>query len=185
MIRKFARLDASPATVRAIFRDVKRWPAWMPTVDEVEVLEQAEDQMLVDIQGRMMGRVMTRRVAIRFDEQGYTERQVSGRLKRWKAVWRFAEPPTGRGTVVSTQIDMELGMLRYVLPKRRIQRTLDEFHEQIVSRAEARARRREILAVPTVWGVQPGETLSIRVYETPTELEVWFGERRFVVPAVE
>ncbi len=157
----------------------------MPGVDSIEILELTESRALVELEGRIMGRVMTRRLELRFDDQGYTERQISGPVKRWKMVWRFAEPPTGRGTVVSTEIDMDLGVLKYFLSKARVRRTIDEFHEQIVSRAEVRARRREAIVVPTVWGVLPGETLSIRVYETPTELEVWFGERRFVIPAAE
>ena len=62
---------------------------------------------------------------------------------------------------------------------------IDNLHALIVSRAEARARRREARRMPTVWGILPGQKLSIRIYETPTELEVWLGDRRFVVPAAE
>ena len=185
MIRKYARMEAIPQTVLAIFRDVRKWPSWMPTIESLEVLEESEDRTVVEVRERLMGRVTTRRLEIRFDEQGYTEKQISGRLKHWSTVWRFAKPPTGTGTVVSTQIDIDLGMMKLVWPKRTVQRAIDELHEQIVSRAEARARRRETLHVPTVWGVRPGERLSIKVYETPTELEVWFGERRYVVPLAE
>ena len=185
MIRKYARIDAKPATVRAIFRDVERWPSWMPTIDDLEVLESSAERKLVEVRERMMGRAMTRTLELRFDEEGFVERQTRGRLRRWKTVWRFIEPPTGSGTVVSTRIDIDLGLMKYVIRKAALQRMIDRFHEEIVGRAEARARRREELRVPTVWGVLPGQRLSIRVYETPTELEVWFGDRRFVVPASE
>lgn len=186
MIRKYSRLDASPETLRAIFRDVERWPSWMPGVDTVEILESAQERALIVVRGRPLGRVESRKLEIRFDEYGYSETQISGRMKSWKAIWRFSKPPAGEsGTVVSTQIDLDLGMLKYLFPRRRVQRTIDRLHEEIVDRAEARARRRETLSVPTVWGVLPDEALSIRVYETPTELEIWFGERRFVVPAAE
>ena len=37
MIRKYTRLDARPETVRAIFRDVERWPSWMPGIESVEL----------------------------------------------------------------------------------------------------------------------------------------------------
>jgi len=185
VIRKYARLDARPETVMTIFRDVESWPFWMPTVESVEVLERSGSRNLLEIRERLKGRVMVRRVQVRFDDDGHTETQVSGPVKRWNVVWRFAEPPVGRGTVASTQIDIDLGMMGLLVPKRMLQRTLDEFHEQIVSRAEARARRREAVKETTIWGVEPGQPLSIRVYETPTELEVWFGDRRFVIPAAE
>lgn len=185
MIRKYARIDAEPYTVKAIFRDVEHWPSWMPTIESLKVLERSEDLTLVETRERLMGRVTTRRLEIRGDNQGYTETQVAGRLKRWRTVWRFAEPPVGHGTVVSTEIDIDLGLLGYLVPRRTVQRMIDVLHEEIVSRAEARARRMEARRQSTVWGVLPGQQLTIRVYETPTELEVWFGERRFVVPAAE
>jgi ribosome-associated toxin RatA of RatAB toxin-antitoxin module len=185
LIRKYARLDVKPETVRDLFRAVEQWPSWLPTVESLQVLEQTGDRAQVVIRQRLAGRVMTQRLALRFDAQGHTETQISGRLKHWKAVWRFTEPPAGSGTVVSTQIDLDLGLMKYMFSKRKVQRTIDDLHEQIVSRAEARARRREARRMPTVWGVLPGQKLAIRVYETPTELEVWFGERRFVVPAAE
>jgi len=185
VIRKYARMEAIPQTVQAIFRDVRKWPSWMPTIESVEVHKESEEHALIEVRQRLMGRALTRTLEIRFDEQGYTETQVSGPLKRWKTVWRFVKPPVGTGTVVSTQVDIDIGMMKLVWPKRTVQRTIDELHDQIVRRAEARARRRETLHVPTVWGVQPGEKLSIKVYETPTELEVWFGERRYVVPYAE
>lgn len=185
MIRKYARIDASPDTVMTIFRDVERWASWMPTIEALEVRERSESRSLVEVRERLMGRVMTRTLELSFDDRGFVERQISGRLKRWKTVWRFSDPPAGRGTVVSTVIDIDLGMMKYVIPRRTVQGMLDRFHDEIVSRAEARARRREQAHPPTVWGVLPGQKLSIRVYETPTELEVWFGERRFVLPAAE
>ncbi len=185
MIRKYARIDASPSTVLAIFRDVGRWAAWMPTIEALEVRERSDDRFVVDVREHLMGRVMQRTLDLQFNPRGFVERQTAGRLKRWKTVWRFSDPPGGRGTVVSTDIDIDLGMLRYFVPQRMLQRTVDRMHDEIVSRAEARARRREELHPPTVWGVLPGQELSIRVYETATELEVWFGERRFVLPAAE
>ena len=185
MIRKYARIDARPTTLMAIFRDVERWPFWIPTIHTLEVREQSENRALVEVRERMMGRTMTRTLELRFDDRGFVERQTAGRLKRWRTVWRFSDPPTGRGTVVSTEIDIDIGLLKYAIPRQAVQRMVDRFHDEIVGRAEARARRREELHTPTVWGVLPGQKLSIRVYETPTELEVWVGERRFVVPAAE
>ena len=185
MIRKYARIDAQPRTVKRIFRDVKNWPAWMPTVETLQIIEQSDDRTLVATRERLMGRVATRQLELRFDNQGFTETQVSGRLKRWQTIWRFTEPPTGSGTVVSTQLDVDLGLMRYLIGKGTLQRTIDRMHEELVGRAEARARRMEARRQSTVWGVLPGQQLNIRVYETPTELEIWFGERRFVVPATE
>ena len=185
MIRKYARLEAEPHTVKAVFRDVRSWPSWMPSIEALRVLEEDGDRWLVVTRERMLGRVTTRQLEIRFDPQGHVETQISGRLKRWQTTWRFAEPPTGRGTVVSTAIDIDLGLLRHFIPKRRVQLLIDRSYEGIVGRAEARARRFEARRQSTVWGLAPGQELKIRVYETPTELEVWFGDRRFVVPAAE
>ncbi len=185
MIRKYARIEAEPHTVKAIFRDVQNWASWMPTVESLEVVEQSEDRFLVVTRERLMGRVTARQLELRFDNQGFIETQVSGRLKRWQTTWRFTEPPTGRGTVVSTQIDIDLGLMRYLVGNRTLQRTIDRMHDELVGRAEARARRMEARREATVWGVLPGQQLTIKVYETPTELEVWFGERCFVLPATE
>ena len=185
MIRKYARIDTKPETVRDLFRDVDNWPSWMPTVESVDVVERSDDRAVVVVRERLAGRMTTQKLELVFEAEGHTETQLSGRLKRWRAVWRFAEPPTGAGTIVSTHVDIDLGMARYFVSKRVVQRMVDDLHERIVSRAEARARSREARRMPTVWGVLPGQTLEIRVYETPTELEVWLGERRFVLPAAE
>ncbi len=186
MIRKYARVDAEPWTLKTIFRDLESWPAWMPTVESLRVLERSDDRALVETRERLMGRMTTRRLEIVGDSEGYTETQVAGRLKRWQTVWRFAEPPTGRGTVISTQIDIDLGgLMGFFVPGSTVQRVIDNLYEQIVGRAEARARRMEARRQSTVWGVLPGQQLTIKIYETPTELEVWFGERRFVLPAAE
>jgi ribosome-associated toxin RatA of RatAB toxin-antitoxin module len=185
MIRKYARMDAKPFTVREIFRDIERWPDWMPGVESLEVLEHSSERSLVQVRERRIGRLVTRRLEIRNDPDGYSETQLTGNLKHWRTVWRFTEAPTGRGTAVSTLIEIDLGMLRYLIPKSRVQQTIDRSYAQIVARAEARARRLEARRTATVWGIQPGQALEIKVYETPTELELWFGERRFVVPLAE
>ncbi len=185
MIRKYARIDAKPETVRTIFHEVEQWQSWMPSIEAVEILERSAERALVVVRQRLRGRLSTQKLDLRFDDEGYTETQISGRLKRWRAVWRFAEPPTGKGTVVSTEVDISLGMARYFVPRRIVQRMIDDLHENIVARAEARAKRREAMTMATIWGVLPGQKLAIRVYETPTELEVWLGNRRFVVPAAE
>lgn len=185
MIRKYARLDAKPHTVKQVFRDIERWPSWMPGMESLEVLEHSAERSLVETRERQMGRLATRRLEVLITPDGYTETQLAGPIKHWKTVWRFSEPPVGSGTVVSTQVEIELGLLRFLISKRRIQRMIDRMYEQIIDRAEARARRLESRRMPTVWGVLPGQKLSIKVYETPAELEVWFGERRFVVPAAE
>ena len=185
MIRKYVRVDARPETMRDLFRDVEQWPSWMPSIESVEVLERSDDHAVVMVRQRLAGRVSSQKLDLRFEAQGHTETQLSGRLRRWKAVWRFVEPPTGRGTVVSTHVDIALGAARFFVPKSVVQRMIDNLHAMIVSRAEARARRREARRMPTVWGVLPGQKVSIKVYETPTELEVWLGDRRFVLPAAD
>jgi len=185
VIRKYARVDVRPETLRDLFREVEKWPSWMPSIESLEVLERSDDRAVVVVRQRLAGRVSTQKLELQFEAQGHTETQLSGRLKHWRAVWRFVEPPTGRGTVVSTHVEIALGAVRFFVPKRVVQRMIDNLHALIVSRAEARARRREARRMPTVWGVLPGQKLSIRIYETPTELEVWLGDRRFVVPAAE
>ena len=94
MIRKYARIDAEPYTVKAVFKDVKNWPSWMPGIETLRVLEHEDDRFLVVTRERLMNRVTTRQLEIRFDHQGYTETQIAGRLKRWQTIWRFAEPPS-------------------------------------------------------------------------------------------
>lgn len=185
MIRKYARIDAKPFTVRGVFRDVERWPSWMPGIESLEVLEHTPERSLVRVRERQMGRRVDRELEIRIDPDGYTETQLAGPLKHWRTVWRFTESPTGRGTAVSTLIELDLGLMRFLVSRGRVQRMLDRNYARIIGRAEARARRLEARRAPTVWGVLPGETLEIKVYETPTELELWFGERRFVVPLAE
>ena len=185
MIRKYVRVDVRPETMRDLFRDVEQWPDWMPSIESLDVLERADDRAVVRVRQRLGGRVFTQKLRLEFGPQGYTETQLSGRLKRWKAVWRFVDPPAGQGTVVSTQVDIALGAVGFFIPKSVVQRMIDNLHALIVSRAEARARRREARRMPTVWGVLPGQKLSIKVYETPTELEVWLGDRRFVLPAAD
>jgi ribosome-associated toxin RatA of RatAB toxin-antitoxin module len=185
MIRKYIRVDARPETLRDLFREVEQWPSWMPSIESVEVLERSDNRAVALVRQRLAGRVSTQKLELLFEAQGHTETQLSGRLKHWKAVWRFVEPPTGKGTVVSTHVEIGLGASRFFVPMSVVQRMIDNLHALIVSRAEARARRREAKRMSTVWGILPGQKLSVRIYETPTELEVWLGDRRFVLPAAE
>jgi hypothetical protein len=185
MIRKYAQIDAKVMTVKEIFRDLERWPTWMPGMETLEVLEHEPGFSLVAVKERQLGHLANRRLEIRDTPDGFTETQLAGPLRGWRTQWRLSESPNGRSTVASTTLEIDLGLLRFLISKRRVQRLIDRNYAQIISRVEARARRLEARRTPTVWGVQPGQALKIKVYETPTELELWFGERRFVVPLAE
>ena len=117
MIRKYARIDAEPQTLRDLFRDVKNWPSWMPSIESVQVLERSDDRALVAVRQRLVGRVSTQKLELQFDAQGHTETQISGRLKRWQTVWRFVEPPTGQRHGGFDTVDIALGAARFFVPR--------------------------------------------------------------------
>lgn len=174
MIRKFARVNAPAGALLDIFADSDRWPSWMPGVERSDVVQRSAEVLIVDIVQHQMGQRLKLRIESRFVGSTVRQHQVKGIFKRWQAVWSFNPSPSGIGTTVSCELDIDLGMMAMIAPARLVQKNVDRFFDDTIAGAEREFRNREAESTESESG---GETL-LEVFETQTGLEVWIAGRR-------
>jgi hypothetical protein len=186
MIRKmYGQIDAPVDLVRSIFIDPENWPLWLPGVEEVTVLSRSEKGFLVDVGGRYLGRQMHGEMECIIQPDGLRQRQLSGWLKQWDTLWRFLTPPDGRGTTLACEVEMNLGLLGVFTPSRMVHSFVDRVFADTREQVDRRTRelQTEKRAIPEHLAAEV--TRLLRVYETPSGLEVWIGERRYLLPSSE
>ncbi len=182
MIRKLARIDAPVEVVLHVFRDTDAWPQWMPGVASTRTLESSEDHSLVEVVLLVFGRRLVQKLECREQDGRLTHRQVEGWFHKWQAVWAFRSPPEGDGTVVSLQLDFDLGVAGYFVPRKLlgawVRSVIDDTVVNGRQRAQrfARRRREPSQAVPV------GQPL-LQVFETADGFEVIFAGRTFHLEA--
>ncbi len=184
MIRKFGTVDAPVEVVRALFADIESWPQWMPTVREVRVLERSETRVLAEIDRIQRRRVQTTTFEFLFSSNGQIERQIAGMAKKWESNWRFQTGPRNTGTLVSCRLDLDMGLMGLLAPSRMIQRWIDETFEKTLRGAREQARLPD--AATAVVGAEPAAPVPrVQIFATPTELEIWIGDRKYVAQATD
>lgn len=175
-MRRFASIDAPQEVVRQVFVDFVRWPEWMPSVQEVTVLETDHDQAVIDVVHHQFGQTFHIKQRCRIDSDGLRQSQISGKFKSWESRWRFVTPPEGQGTTVSCEMQLDPGLVARILPRRVLRGFLDRLFEDCLAGAERQAR---ILA-ESADAEAAGETL-LQVFETDDGLEIWVEGQRFFV----
>lgn len=183
MIKKFARIDAPMNLVRSLFTDVASWPLWMPGVKSVKVLKQAENYILVELKQVRKGWEFIQEMEYRLDAAGVKQKQTRGWFKHWEADWRFMQPPDKRGTTVSVSLRFEMGMLGFFTPSRLIQETMDQMFDEIMDKAERRARA--LMAKPITVGLETSseEETVLEIFQTPAGLEIWIEGKKVALQA--
>lgn len=180
MIRKFGRIDAPPDAVARLFADVESWPAWMPGVKGLRVVERGERRLHIDVTQQFLGRDFRQELDARPSATGVALRQTEGVFRRWEAHWRFAPPPDGHGTTVSLELDFDLGWLAWLSPRALVQSTLDRLFTEGLQRAEQRLAAHPG-ALPEPSAAAEGEVL-LQVFETDGGLEIVAAGRRLALP---
>jgi ribosome-associated toxin RatA of RatAB toxin-antitoxin module len=176
-MRRFGSIEAPEEVVRQVFLDFVRWPEWMPGVQEVTILEAAEDQAVLDVIHHQFGQTFHIKQRCRIEPDGLRQNQISGKFKSWEARWRFVTPPEGVGTTVSCEMQLDPGLVAFFLPKRVLRGFLDRLYEDCLSGAEAQA-----LAISaTTEAPGAGRETLLQVFETDTGLEIWIEGQRFFV----
>ncbi len=182
MIRKLARIDAPVDVVLEVFRDVDAWPQWMPGVASTRTLDRGAERNVVEVVLLVMGRRLVQHLECREQDGRLTHRQVVGWFRKWQAVWDFRPPPDGQGTVVSLQLELDIGVAGLFVPRKLlgdwVRGYVDETVRQGRERAQIFARRR---SEPTQ-AVPVGEPV-LQVYETANGFEIHFAGRTFHVQA--
>jgi len=180
MIRKFGHVDAPPARVQALFVEIEAWPAWMPGVGSVAVVERTGRAVVADTDQEALGRRFRSRIEATAHETSLKLRQVSGPFRRWEATWRFRPPPDGRGTTLGLELDFELaGVLGLLNPAGLIEGRIDRLFGDVVARVRERLAATSPPAEPAA---AAGEEVILRLVRTRAGLEVRFGERRIALP---
>lgn len=180
MIRKFGTVDVPVEVVRWIFSDIESWPQWMPTVRAVRILERSQTRALVEVDRVHRRRIQKTTFEFHFDPHGYRERQVAGMAKKWESAWRFQAGPRNIGTLISCRLELDMGFIGLFAPSRMIQRWIDRTFEATLQGLRDQAH---LAGSKSTDGeiVQPEARPSrIQVFATPTALEIWVGDRKYV-----
>jgi ribosome-associated toxin RatA of RatAB toxin-antitoxin module len=172
MITKIGHLGMEPPQVMAIFTDTDNWPHWMPGIRHAHTLDRTENSALVVLDQRFRGREFHQEIDCRFSSDQVHLRQRKGNLRRWECNWRFAPPPDGQGTTVTSEIDMELGgMMGLVVSGRMLNQFLEQTFRDTLQRLEQRGRSMSPVAdIRTA----PGQDVILQMFETDHGLELWF-----------
>ena len=184
-MRKAGHIQAPPEVVSRMFSNVQRWTAWMPGVRSVRVLEEREDEVIALVQQRWFGRELDQKWALSIQEGGLLQRQLEGSFKKWEMAWSFTPPPDQDGTTIMVDIRFDLGLLGRFTPGWVIEDTLDRMFEEVVDKAEARARAilaGDTLSAPIAFNLSDA---LLRVFQTDQGLELEFAGRRFLIEAIK
>jgi len=180
MIRKFGGVDAPPEEVRRILLDIESWPQWMPNIRATRVLERSEKRILAEVTRAEFGAVHKTRLEFLLSATGYLERQVKGFTRRWEGDWRIVGSPTGHGSIVSCKLEVDLGIYGIFMPGRVLQRTIDRSFEKIMRGVEKRVERQHNDSTTDRSGSLLDGVDRIQVFATPTGLEIWLDDRKYV-----
>jgi ribosome-associated toxin RatA of RatAB toxin-antitoxin module len=176
-MRRFASIDAPVELVHQVFVDFVRWPEWMPGVQEVTVLEAGDDHAVLDVVHHQFGRTFHIRQRCRIEADGLRQSQISGKFKSWESRWRFVTPPEGEGTTVSCEMQIDPGMVAWIMPRRVLRGLLDRLFDDCLVGAEAQSRAlADAAAAPAT-----DRDVLLQVFETDTGLEIWVEGQRFFV----
>jgi ribosome-associated toxin RatA of RatAB toxin-antitoxin module len=180
MIRKFGSVDAPPPEVRRILLDIESWPQWMPGIRATRILERSEKRILAEVTRSEFGAVHKTRLEFFLSSTGYLERQVKGIARRWEGDWRIVESPSGNGSIVSCNLDVDLGFYGIFMPGRMMQRTIDRSFEKIMRGVEKRVERQRSASATDRSSSLLAGVHRIQVFATPTGLEIWLDDRKYV-----
>ena len=176
-MRRFSSIDAPEDVVRTVFTDFVRWPEWMPGVKEVTILESGDDYAVLETVHHQFGQTFRIKQRCRIEPNGLHQSQISGKFKSWESRWRFVTPPEGESTTVSCEMQLDPGLVAWILPRKVLRGLLDRLFEDCLAGAEDQARA----LAHAGQGVSTDHDVLLRVYETDDGLEIWIEGQRFFV----
>lgn len=144
-VQNTVSIQASPATVYAIARDVEKFPEFMPDVQRITILEQSEDRARQVVE--WVGLIPSFRLTVKWTEEDLWDdaeltcrfTQVKGDFTAYGGLWRFA--PDGDGTRFESEVTYELdiptiGPLIRGVVKKIMQDNMERLQAAIKRRAE-------------------------------------------------
>lgn len=185
MIRKFGTVEVPVEVVRRTFADLESWPQWMPTVRAVRVLERSENRGVAEIDRFQRRRVQTTTFEFVFKPNGQIERQIAGPARKWESAWRFQDGPHGTGTLVSCRLDLDMGLLGLLAPSKMIQKWIDRTFAKTLRAVQDQAKLAQTASATDKTVQADAQTSGIQVFATPTELEIWIGDRKYIARAAD
>lgn len=103
-------INALPAIVYELAKDMESYPKFMESVERVEILERGEGYTITKWHTKLQGRPVVWTERDVFDDAakriGYS--LVQGDLKKFEGAWTFQ--PNAEGTQVKLTVDFELGI---------------------------------------------------------------------------
>jgi len=103
-------INALPAIVYELAKDMESYPKFMESVERVEILERGEGYTITKWHTKLQGRpvVWTERDVFDDAAKRIDYSLVQGDLKKFQGAWTFQ--PNAEGTQVKLTVDFELGI---------------------------------------------------------------------------
>jgi ribosome-associated toxin RatA of RatAB toxin-antitoxin module len=183
MIKKFASINAHNKAVKKIFMDIDTWTEWMPGLKQLKILERKGEVALVEVTQAHMGKQITQRLELHLSENSMKQRQISGWFRKWEGERKFLQTPDGVGTAVSVSMEIDAGMF---VPKFLIFDAFTDIFNKLIKKAEERAKfliRQQQSSITQSTVLQLTDEKVLQIFQTPSGLEIWIGDRRYFLKA--
>ncbi len=183
MIKKFASINAHIKAVTKVFLDIESWTEWMPGLKQLNILERKGEVVLVEMTQAQMGKQIKQKLEFRFTANSFFQRQINGWFRKWEGEWKFLQTPDGIGTAVSVSMEIEAGML---VPKFLIFDAFTDIFNKLIKKAEERAKfliKQQQSSITQSTILQLPDEKILQIFQTPSGLEIWIGDRRYFLKA--
>lgn len=181
-MRRFGTIDGPVDLVRQTFVDVSGWPSWMPYVSSAKVVQSDAGRQKIELTRRYRGRTYAETMLLDAGGEAVRQLQLTGYFRKWDALWKFLPAPSGQGTTVLCELDVEVGgVLGMFATAGLVNRELDPMFRELLRNLERRVRSR-LPAPPQPLPDAAGDLGALlRLYQTPAGLELWFEGKKYLL----
>jgi hypothetical protein len=190
MIKNTVYIPASRERVFSALTAFPSYPEWIPNCEQCTVLSSSGTTTTVEMFMNATRRV---RMGVRFEgDPGETLQfeMVSGKdLKKYSGLYRLVTAADGIGTVLFTELDLEVASMPRFLTDGTAKRSLDKGALSLKKFIERRARAEETASAPAPVAAQPRTPLRARrllqIVQQTKSYRVQFMGEAFTVKKIE
>lgn len=176
MTKGVSRIHALPEQVFATLAKYAEYPSWVPGCRRLTVLSSTGNQTDVEIVQVAMKTVTA---VLRFQADppsGLRFEMIKGTdFRSYSGQHRLMVDAEGRGTVVMSEIRMDVGlMMPRFLVDEKIRQFIEEFGKALEKRVAATAFETTTMPAPARTGHRPAARRLLRISRTATGVRIWY-----------
>ena len=190
MIKNTVYIPASRERVFSALTAFPSYPEWVPNCEQCTVLSSSGTTTTVEM---LMNATRRTRMGVRFEaEPGQTLQfeMISGKdLKKYSGLHRLVPAADGTGTVLFTDLDIEIASMPRFLTDGTAKKSLDKGALSLKRFVEKLASAEETASTPAPVAAQPRTPLRARrllqIVKQTKSYRVWFMGEAFTVKTIE